>query len=290
MDRAGRYLFVILPVLSLVCDGYAEAGPKPADPFGIVLPYEWVGNIDESRIVREPSGIVYHPARGTLFVVGDEGDIYEFKTDGTLVNKKLHKDRKTRRDYEGITVNPATGLLYLAVEGEERILEVDPDTLLTKREFTIGRKFDGKTVMKKGDGGIEAITFVPDAKHPEGGIFFVSNQSFTLDNPEDISAIFEVEAPLKTGKGQRLKARILRSFPMGVIDVSGLYYDATKDHLYAVSDATNTFWELSRDCKVLRGYAFPGMNQEGITLDPDGYLYIAQDSGGIIKIKWLSRN
>jgi len=58
MDRAGRYLFVILPVLSLVCDGYAEVGPKPADPFGIVLPYEWVGNIDESRMVRGNSSAV----------------------------------------------------------------------------------------------------------------------------------------------------------------------------------------------------------------------------------------
>jgi hypothetical protein len=31
----------------------------------------------------------------------------------------------------------------------------------------------------------------------------------------------------------------------------------------------------------------PGKTQEGITLDGDGHVYIAQDEGGVVKIRWL---
>ncbi len=34
-------------------------------------------------------------------------------------------------DFEGITCDPATGLLYIAVEGEEKIIEMDPGDLLS---------------------------------------------------------------------------------------------------------------------------------------------------------------
>ena len=77
------------------------------------------------------------------------------------------------------------------------------------------------------------------------------------------------------------------NFSLGVTDLSGLHYDQQKDTLYVISDATNTFWEVTREGKIIRGCAFPGDNQEGLAIDPEGYVYIPQDSGGIIKIKWL---
>lgn len=43
-------------------------------------------------VFDEPSGIVFHAQRGTLFVVGDEGDIGEFQTDGRLVQQARHLD------------------------------------------------------------------------------------------------------------------------------------------------------------------------------------------------------
>jgi myo-inositol-hexaphosphate 3-phosphohydrolase len=38
--------------------------------------------------------------------------------------------------------------------------------------------------------------------------------------------------------------------------------------------------------EFLNSWAFPGDNQEGMAVDEEGFLYIAQDSGGIIKTKW----
>ncbi|HJN17490.1 MAG TPA: hypothetical protein QGH10_18435, partial [Armatimonadota bacterium] len=61
---------------------------------------------------------------------------------------------------------------------------------------------------------------------------------------------------------------------------------ADRDRLYVISDSKNLFMEATTDGQVLAAYAFPGANQEGIALDPEGYIYIAQDSGGILKHKW----
>jgi len=247
----------------------------------IVFPYEWVGNIDRVGF-REPSGIVYHPTRNLLYVVGDEGDILVMRKDGEYVIEKHLADA----DLEGITVNPSTGLLYIAVEGDEKILEVDPDSLVILREFVIDRYFQGKELLMRGGQGIEGITFIPDDEHPEGGTFLVSNQSFNLEGGEP-SVICELEVPIVSSKSVLDSAKIVRIIYPGIIDVSGLYYNPLSNTLFVISDATNVFLEMSLDGQILKQYAFIGDDQEGITLDDEGYLYIAQDSGGIIKVRYL---
>ena len=174
--------------------------------------------------------------------------------------------------------------MYLAVEEEEAIVEVDPETFEVRREFSLPRDFGGETRLKAGGEGIEGITFVPDPQHREGGLFYVANQAFTLTDEQDVSAIFEVEVPLRTRRGE---PRITGCTMPGIIDLSGLHYDATTDRILAIGDATNLILEYSRDLELLSVQAFPGDNQEGVTVDPDGFLYIAQDTGGIVKIRWL---
>jgi uncharacterized protein YjiK len=265
-----------------ILTGCRTSRKKEASPLSILFPYEWIGNIDQVEFI-EPSGIVFYPNRGTLFVVGDEGDICEIYPDGTMVKQK----RIRHADFEGITYDPSTGLLYIAVERVEKILEVSPEDFSVLREFPIDRTFRGAVVLKEGGQGIESISFVPDSEHPEGGTFFISNQGFTLDNREDPSALFEVEAPLRSGSGDEMKARILRMYSLGIIDLSGLHYDKSTDHLFVISDATNSLFEITRKGGIIESYAFPGDNQEGIAIDHEDNLYIAQDSGGIIKVKWL---
>lgn len=243
--------------------------------------HQLVADIDNSQI-DEPSGICFHSQRGTLFVVGDEGDVYELETDGTMIKHR----RFSLYDLEGITHNPATGLVYLAAEGDELIIEIDPETFDILREFPIPRVIDGDELLKVEGEGIEALTFAPNPNHPEGGTFFVGNQSFDLERKEDISGIFEVSLPLRQ-KGERLEqVKVLRYFKPGVVDVSGLFYDKLSDHLFIISDAKNRLFEFERSGKLIREMSFPGANQEGITVDNDGYMYIAQDTGGVIKVKW----
>ncbi|MDF7807126.1 SdiA-regulated domain-containing protein [Pontiellaceae bacterium B12219] len=242
--------------------------------------YTVIGNIDNSGF-KEPSGICFHPIRKTLFVIGDSGYLGELKTDGTM----LRVERIIKKaDFEGVTCNPASGLLYVAVEGEEVILEIDPDRFQVLREFKIERTFEGEIRMKKGGDGIEAITFVPDDGNPDGGSFYVANQGKDLTNTADASALFELAVPL-SDPNTKVTATIKRCFSIGAIDMSGLQYDAMSSQLLVVSDKMDTLFQVALDGTVHAAHVLPGEDQEGITRDDDGFLYIAQDSGGILKLK-----
>ena len=260
---------------------------RPRSAPDIRYPCEWPGspgfsgNIDKQGIVQ-PSGICFHPARKTFFVVSDEGEVFEMRTDGTAVFSQ-----KVPGDLEGVTVDPRTGLLYIVVEGEDVILEFDPDKRAVTRRFAVNRAFQGdpnflRKQTDRYDNGLESLAFVPDDGHPEGGTFYAGNQ-------EDPPCIVELFVPLRTGGGDAPEARILRVLPFKMDDPSGLVFDPLKKHLYAVDDADNIFVEITLEGKLVREYAFPGNDQEGFAWDDEGYLYITQDSGGIIKLKDLSR-
>ena len=168
---------ILLVVLAMILSGCTKKASQETDPRSIVFPFQYIGNIDKAHLDKpyyQPSGICFHSKRGTLFVVGNLGEVCEMRTDGTVIKEKRIK----RADFEGITHDPSTGLL------------------------------------------------------------------------------------------------------------SGLYFDRATGHLYVISDSTNTIFEFTRTGTLLSGHAFPGDNQEGITVDDQGFLYIAQDSGGILKIKW----
>ena len=267
-----------MSIFSSFCIVFALVlGRASADPLAILFPYQYKGNIDKVEF-DEPSGLVYHPGRETIFVVGDNGDLCEIQTDGTPVKNVHHSEA----DYEGITCDPATGLLYVAVEGEEKILELDPEDLSLRRTFSIGRTFDGKAVLKEGEQGIEGIAFAPDAAHPEGGVFYVANQGINLAVEEDLAAVCEVVLPLRSSD-QGATVSIESYFEPGFIDVSGLHYDADSDLLILIGDAANSIFYARRTGELIGGHALPGNNQEGIAADAEGNIYIAQDSGGIIK-------
>jgi len=253
----------------------------------IRFPYQWLdvqgfgGNIDKQQI-PEPSGICYHPQRGTLFVVSDEGFVFEINKDGSP-----RANWEVKGDLEAITVVPWTGFLYIAIEGDDCILEFDPERGEVKRRFPINREFGGdpnflQKQIDSYDNGIESIAFVPDESHPEGGTFYVGNQ---WDPP----MIMEVFVPLKSSREPEAEAKILRVLPFRMDDLAGMYYDARTRRLNVVSDADNIFVEITLDGRLVKEYAFLGDNQEGICRDDEGFLYIAQDSGGILKVKDLRR-
>lgn len=253
----------------------------------IRFPYKWLGvqgiggDIDKQNLA-EPSGICYHPLRNTLFVVSDEGGLAEIKKDGTPVFFQ-----KVPGDLEGVAVDPQTGLLYIVVEGDDIILEFDPDKREVTRRFPINREYKGdpnflQKQVNAYDNGIESIAFVPDKNHPEGGTFYVGNQ---WDPP----CIMEVYVPLKSSRAPEAEARILRVLPFKMDDPAGMYYDPQTKLLNIVDDADNIFVEITLDGRMIRQYAFLGDNQEGLARDDEGYLYIAQDSGGIIKVQDLRK-
>lgn len=261
----------------------AACHPQQESP-SIRFPYKWLdvqgygGDIDKQGI-REPSEISYHPTRKTLFVVSDEGDLFEITTDGSPVN-----DWRISGDLEAVTVDPSSGLVYIVVEGDDVILEFDPELQKISRRFPIDREFQGNAAfLQKSagyDNGVESLAFVPEKDHPEGGTFYIGNQ---WDPP----FIAELLVPIRTCKGSTAKAKIIRVLTFKIDDPAAMFYDPIKRRLNIVSDADNILVELTLDGRLAAEYAFLGDNQEGITWDEDRNLYITQDNGGIIKVKDL---
>ena len=257
-------------------DSYKPATDVPS----FALPYEWAGNICQTPIA-EPSGITFHTIRKTIFVVSDEGELHEMRTDG----RPVRSQSLNQNDLEGITMNPSTGLLYAVVEGDDAILEISPQTFEITRKFGINRGFEGRELLRKGGMGLEAITFVANASHPEGGTFWVGNQSFSLKPNREPSIVCEVDVPLSSTNPTPPEGKIISFFPLSIIDISGLEYDSSRHCLIVVSDTTNLLVEVVRDGTVLRQHLLPGNDQEGITLDHQGFMYIAQETGEVIKIE-----
>ena len=264
-----RLLLITLACCALTsgCNSLKPGTGPQLPPF----PGRLVATFNEQHC-KEPSGIVFSKSRGTLFVVGDEGDICELRTDGTLVNKA--RIRKT--DLEGITSNPVTGNLYALDELSISILEINPDSLEVLQHISIDL-LPAQYNHENKNRGFEAITFLPNPGQAANSRLFIANQG---RSDRASAAVHELTIPLADGDNV---AKTLQIFEQKIADLSGLHYDDSSGLLLVISDAHNTLLLMTTEGDTHTSYTLPGENQEGITLDDEGNLYIAEDSGNIIK-------
>lgn len=220
--------------------------------------------------VPEASGIVYSEKSNTLFVVNDEGKIYELSTKGQIL-KKLNLGKY---DLEGITIDEDKGLLILAIEGDEKILVLNQDNFKILNEIKIKRKYKKINVLKKDSkNGIEGIVLFKDK-------LYISNQSKNKYPKADSSVIVIVDYDLN-----KKKLKIKNIIDHGITDVSGLTF--YKDTLFMISDKNNLLLSYDiKNNKIIKKYKLSKKYaQEGLTFDKKGNLYIADDNGQILKIK-----
>jgi len=230
-----------------------------------------------AKRLTEPSGIVFHPIRKTLFAVGDEGDVAELDLNGNVLNLK-----RVKGDLEAITCDPATGLLYVVREGHEIILELSPTDFKMLRRFDIDRTYNGDpNYIQRGGDGIEGLTFVPDGANPEGGRFFAVNQ---YDPP----VLVELHVPLKTSKERFDKATVVAAYDIPGAPLSDVMWDDVHHDFLIVSALWRSVYVVDRKGKVRRSVHLPGFMQEGLTRLPGGAFAIAQDTGGLIEWKPVS--
>ena len=265
-------LFLILAILMIA--------PAMADTYSCsIFPVMEQDVLDEDNKMDEPSGIAFHPMRNTLFIVSDNDFIYE--TDHNAVIKRSAKvslpDVK-KLDLEGVTVNTRTGAVYVISEKLDSILELNPDTFTVVGVYTYPEKFGKRTVFNRKGDGPEAIAFMPGKKQEED-VIFVCNQ-------HDPPNLIKMKAPIHS-KNRNLvpiKLTVISVTPFKINDLSAASYCRERDTLFVVSDFNNIAFELTRDCKIIRIWALPGDEQEGIAF-VNNYLYIAQDSGKILRCR-----
>ena len=92
--------------------------------------------------IPELSGAAYHPARGTILVVSDEGGLVELTPGGAPLDRF-----DIPGDLEAVAVHPQTGTVFLGLERAETILEYDLDTRQTIRQL----RLDLRDTLEHGD-------------------------------------------------------------------------------------------------------------------------------------------
>ena len=217
----------------------------------------------------EPSGIVWHERLNQLFLVSDSGILTRMNLDGSDVT-----NWSLPGDLEAVTVtDPASDFVYVGVEHVAAIKEVNINTGLVTRTFTLPSGIYSETNQ-----GLEALTFVPDSSSVEGGYFWVGIQQTGM--------IHVYEVPLLSTTGDITitdSQQIVAWAPLpGVTDISDLYYDGVHQKIFALYDSSNKLVSLTPDRILESQYDLPlsTHDQEGFAVDGECHLYIAEDPAG----------
>lgn len=205
-----------------------------------------IANIDEA------SGIDYCAESNTLIVANDEGSFYEITPEG----EPIARHKLGEFDLEGVVCEKEQ--LVFAVESGALLL-VDRTSLQTQYLKVKGEPFK---LSKKA--GIEGITKV--GKH-----YYLAIQS----DKKKFAKLLVVKAGANY-------AKVIDVIDHEVIDSSGLFYQ--EKQLYIISDTKNKLYiyDIKRH-KVDKKLKLPKFDQEGITFDNDGNVYLADDQGAVLK-------
>lgn len=225
-----------------------------------------------SKVVREPSGIAFHAGRGTLFVVGDSGDVAEMAPDG----KVLRSANLDGRGFEGVTVGPNGRVFAIEEKKPPKLYEIDPDSLKIKAEYEVDTKIRGKKVIgNEPNKGTEGLCYVP-----EQNAFYCINQQ--------PPRLVKLDVPLdkKHGKAKAVEAIDLsKAVERQASDVT---YDRASGHFLITESGSGkgagTVYELTQTGERVRKMTIPGERAEGLALDGTGRAFIADDAGGVVRV------
>lgn len=203
--------------------------------------------------VEELSGLCMTHDSTAFWAVGDEGALCKVSFSGTVTPVL-----SSELDLEGITLNPTSGDLYLAVEGDQMVCRVAApdynriDTLFFIQE-ALERDFDNN--------GLEGISFYKDS------LLFVGSQE---------------DALLWTCKldGTIVSRISLRGETSLIEEIAGLCYDPVKKWLWVTdSDACKLFIFSTENFDLLASYDVPFIeNAESICVDrPHNCVWVGSD-------------
>jgi len=209
--------------------------------------------------IPEASGLGYCNNSNTLIVANDEGTYYEISTDGEILQKTMLGNY----DLEGVVCEDTQ--MTFAVENKG-ILIVERKSG-QKKNVILNTDFNGKKIsLFNKKAGIEGI-----AKN--GNTLYLAKQSKKKKNA--FIALVDLTAT---------PASITDMIEQGISDTSGLSYH--EGYLYMVSDRKDLLvkYDLQKKKKVHKVKLGKGA-WEGIAFDNNGFVYLADDDGKVLKYK-----
>ena len=219
------FILFLISILSVSCNG------KNAVP---VMKGHVVFDVD----VEELSGLCLSADGSMLYSCGDQGVVKTISFDGA-VSEMLVYDA----DMEGVTLDPATGDLYLAIEGEQHVYKLAaPDYKVMTSVFPVQEAIDNDYR----NGGLEAVEYYKD------DILFVGSQ---------------IEANLWQYRldGTMVSKVSLSGFAS---EIAGLCYDPAADQLWVTDSNRRCVYLCTPEGELLATYDMPYVeNLESICID-----------------------
>lgn len=222
----------------------------------------WKLRKSDSDYVVELSGLCLSKDSDFLWGVGDNGNLYRINFDGTYENHWTYP-----ADMEGITIDPATGDLYMAIE---------PD-----RVYKLPPPYTGKTTLfhvdqaaGMGNSGIEGIAW-------HHGELYLGAQTGATFWAYNLSG------------SKRQGGRSLRDIAPTLSEIADLCYDPVSDRLWVIDSNSNkdrpayrpyTLYLFNGDAtRLLATYPvgdFANWNPETVCVDhAHGCIWLADDCG-----------
>jgi uncharacterized protein YjiK len=227
--------------------------------------------------LREASGIAWHPSRRRFFAVGDRGTLAEIERTGAVV--AIHH---VKGNLEDVTVHEPSGRLVLLAEKKGELVVWDPDTAAETARFALDvAGILGREPADRNQ-GFEGIVFRGEAGRPGSGVFHVVHQRKPA---RLVTVAFDPSGAARTlGAADVLARHALKPYE----DLTAVTWSEPLGRLLVIAESRDRLLVVSPDGSIDADLAFPGVQQEGLALDPDGALWVADDRLGLLRLPGAS--
>jgi uncharacterized protein YjiK len=222
--------------------------------------------------VREASGIAWHAALGRFFVVGDRGTLAEVEPSGAVA-----ATHEVKGNLEDVTVHTPSGRLVLLAEKKGELVVWDPATASETARFEMDQAaLLGREPVDKNQ-GFEGIVFRPEAGRPGGGVFHLVHQR----KPARLVTLsFDpLGAPRTLGASDALSRHALKPYD----DLTAVTWSESLGRLLVIAESADRLLVVSPDGAIDVDEPLAGGKQEGLTVGPDGALYVADEQRGLLR-------
>ena len=177
---------------------------------------------------------------------------------------------------EDVALHTPSGRLVLLSEKKGELIVFDPATGQRTGKFRIdAAALLGEESADKNQ-GFEGLAFRPDASQPGGGVFYLVHQRMPALM---VALAFDPLAP----SGSLGAASVLSRSKIGDReDLTAVTYDSALDRLFVIADSKDRIAMLSVAGVEEAEIVLPGVQQEGLTFDAAGNLWIADDRAGLL--------
>jgi len=244
-----------------------EPYEEPVDTISSGTYQPVMGNYTKMDVsVPELSGLCLSSDKSFLWAVGDEGRLAKISFDGKTTNVWTHD-----ADMEDVTLDPVSGNLYIAIEGAQKIYQVNaPDFNTYKTIFYVQEAVDGDF----GNSGLEGITYYKDNK-----VFIGAQSSATL-------WLYNLD-------GTKIWKKRLDQVSSKIEEVGGLCYDPVTDHLWVADSEKHKLFVFNAECtKLVASYSVSYIdNAESVCVDHNNscvWVGSDQDSPKLYKIAFTN--